>query len=77
MATFKQYTKSKTNRANVIYLAVIAVVHAWNIPFVEQYLLIPEVIGLGSLILNAVMRKFTKGPLEDKGKEYEINPPPI
>ena len=56
----KQIIKSKTINANGLYVAVIAVLGAYGVP------LKPELVALGQMVLNIVMRMVTKGPLSDK-----------
>jgi hypothetical protein len=65
MATVKQFTKSKTNWANAIWLALVVMIGSWNIGFVEKWMT-PEAVAFGSLVLNVIMRKFTELPLESK-----------
>lgn len=58
----KQLVKSKTINFNALYVAVIAVLGSYGVP------LKPELVALGQMVLNIVMRMVTKGPLAEKGK---------
>jgi len=65
MATLRQHASSKTNWVNAIWLAVIVMLGSWNLPFLDKWMT-PEAVACGSLIINVIMRKIARIPLEDK-----------
>lgn len=58
--TFKQILKSKTIDFNAGYAAVIVLIGALG------YVISPEVVAAGAMLMNWLLRVFTKVPLNEK-----------